>query len=108
MSASLMARACDITPHIRQMVWGRDAGRCVICGKRGVQIAHYIPRARGGLGIPRNLVCLCPECHNKYDNGSMREEYGQAIRAYLRGWYPDWDEKELYYDKYAWLEGEGK
>lgn len=105
MSKSQQARACDISPRTRQRVSDRDGKRCVICGSPGVQIAHYIPRSRGGLGIPQNLVCLCVKCHDEYDNGKFREKHGQAIREYLKGWYTDWDETDLVYDKYSWLKG---
>ena len=45
---------------------------------------------------------LCVGHHTLYDNGGMREELGEVIRDYLKGWYPDWNEEELKYDKWRW------
>ena len=36
--------------------------------------AHYISRAHGGLGIEENIVTLCLDCHNNYDNGRSKQE----------------------------------
>lgn len=95
--------ACDITPATRQTVSERD-GCCIICGTRYMlQTAHYIPRSQLGLGIKENLVMLCAECHRKFDNGDKREEYGETIKEYLKGWYPDidYDNPELLiYDRW--------
>lgn len=106
--ASRRAKACDISQATKQKVWERDGGCCVICGNsyNVMPNAHYIPRSKGGLGIPQNIVTLCTEltenkCHRRYDFGSReeREELGGKIRAYLQSKYPDWDEEKLYYRK---------
>lgn len=54
------------------------------------------------MGIPQNLVMLCADHHFLYDNGGLREEIGGTIRDYLKGWYPDWNEDALKYDKWRW------
>lgn len=108
MGKSRRAKACDITQVTKLEVWERDNGRCVICGNmyNVMPNAHYIPRSKGGLGIPQNIVTLCTEltenkCHRRYDFGSReeREELGGKIREYLQSKYPDWDEEKLYYRK---------
>ena len=99
---SARTKACDISPEIRRIVEERDAGGCVICNRRGHPNMHYIPRSAGGLGIAQNIVCGCLKCHDAYDNGNMREEYGKIIREYLKSQYADWDESKLYYKKYPW------
>lgn len=98
-----MSKYTQISPQTRERVKGRDGGACVICKRRDrpLECAHYISRAHGGLGIPQNLVMLCIECHDAFD-GVRRDEYKPIIREYLQGWYPDWNEKELEYDKWAW------
>lgn len=76
MIISNISRACDISPGVRKKVLRRDGERCILCGKRqGLQIAHYISRARLGLGIPENLVTLCALCHFEYDNGKFHTEH---------------------------------
>lgn len=102
------AKKCDISQRVKKRVWERDGGRCVICGNpvNAMPNAHYISRARGGLGIEQNIVTLCTDftenrCHSRYDNGSAEERarIGQKIREYLMSKYPDWEENELYYKR---------
>lgn len=105
---SKRAKACDISHKVKERVWERDGGRCVICGNR-VNVmpnAHYISRAHGGLGIEQNVVTLCTcltdnKCHHRYDNGTAEERASikERIAEYLRGIYPDWDEADLVYKK---------
>ena len=97
---SARSKACNISPRVRLRVTCRDNMECIICHRgRCLQVAHYIPRSHGGLGIEENLVLLCLECHQAYDNGGKRKDYGDFIRNYLRWQYPRWDEAALIYDK---------
>ena len=100
---SKMSKACDISPKVKRKVWARDGQCCILCGNpQAMPNAHYIRRSQGGLGIEQNVVTLCRKCHNDFDNGGMREEYGQMIRDYLKGCYKNWNEKDLVYDKWSW------
>lgn len=101
---SARSKACDISARVRLRVTCRDNMECVICHRPGnLQVAHYIPRSQGGLGIEENLVLLCVECHQAYDNGDKRKESGEFIKRYLSWNYPDWDESKLKYDKWEVL-----
>ena len=94
-------KACDISPKVRKEVMERDDGRCFICGSfEGIQIAHYISRARMGLGIPQNLACMCYLCHGDHDNGRFHKEYQEAFKRHLRAKYDHWDETQLTYKKW--------
>ena len=74
---------------------------CIISGlSDSLEAAHYIPRSQGGLGIERNIVLLNHDIHYAFDHGDKREEYGKRIREYLQSQYPDWNEDDLYYQKY--------
>ena len=95
---------CDISPKVRQAVYERDGGLCIICGRQGLPNAHYIPRSKGGLGIEQNIVTLCIKCHHDFDNGTKRTEYGKSIKKYLQGKYTNWNEKKLVYDKWNYEE----
>ena len=98
--ASKRSKACDISPKVRKAVLERDK-KCIICGATyGLQIAHYISRARGGLGIPQNLAAMCVKCHGEMDNGKYHKEHQNAFRERLKAHYEGWNEKELYYDKW--------
>lgn len=97
---SKRSKACDIPPPVKQRVFERDDGLCIICGKPGIPNAHFIRRSQGGLGIEENVVTLCPICHTRFDDGWGREEIETKIREYLMYMYPNWNEKDLYYDKW--------
>ena len=59
MGKSKMSKACDISPKVRKEVMERDGCKCVICGRNDLlQIAHFVSRARGGLGIAKNLAVI--------------------------------------------------
>lgn len=105
---SSRTKACDIPKRVKDAVWERDGGRCIICGNafNVMPNAHYISRSAGGLGIEENIVTLCTnftenQCHYKYDNGKKgeREAMGKKIQKYLRSKYKDWDEDKLIYHK---------
>lgn len=100
---SKRAKACDISPSVKKIVFERDKGFCVVCGKAGVPNSHYIRRGQGGLGIPENVVTMCIECHNAYDNGhdeKMVKEIQAKVKKYLKRQYKEnWNEEDLYYKK---------
>lgn len=106
---SKRAKATDIPMSVKQKVWERDMGRCVVCGNNYnvMPNAHYISRAKGGLGIEQNIVTLCTnftknQCHHKYDNGTKEEHdrIQEKIKKYLKSKYPDWNKDDLIYKKY--------
>jgi hypothetical protein len=98
---SKRSKACNIPQSVKERVFERDNGRCIICGKPGIPNAHYIRRSQGGLGIEQNVVTLCLACHNAYDNGFCRESFGTKIHDYLEyKYYPNWKEEDLVYNKW--------
>ena len=95
-------RACSIPKAVKDAVWERDNGCCIVCGSpNAAPCAHFIARSHGGLGVPENIVTLCPDCHRAYDQSPAREWYKAVIRRYLKSKYPDWDERKLVYRKYG-------
>lgn len=101
------AKACDISQEVKARVWERDKGCCIICeSPTASPNAHYIRRSQGGLGIEQNIVTLCMDCHNEFDNGSGKysEAIKEAVRDYLQGRYDNWSEKDLIYDKWREFE----
>ena len=99
-------KALAISAEVRKKVKARDQC-CVLCFlKRGrlnaarLQCSHYIGRAQSGLGIPENLVMLCPDCHREYDQSAEREEDREIIADHLRHIYDGWDDMRLTYDKW--------
>lgn len=92
-------KALAISKAVKQKVYDRDNGCCIICGRPGAPNAHYISRAHGGLGIEENIVTLCANCHRRYDQSTERLSLGRVIADYLRGKYPDWTPTDLIYRK---------
>ena len=99
MGVNKRTRALQIPPRAKRIVYGRDGGRCILCGAPGDPVAHYISRAQGGLGIEENVVTLCCRCHRAYDQGPHRAAIRRVIADYLRDCYPHWDESNLVYRK---------
>lgn len=102
------SKSCEISQKVKQHVFERDNGCCVVCGNsyNVMPNAHYIPRSKGGLGIEENVVTLCTgltknNCHHKFDNGTKteKENIKQKIKKYLMSIYPEWDEEKLIYKK---------
>lgn len=103
-----MAEHTDISPRVRRKVRARDSmenhPNCIYCGRsRNIEIAHYVPRSRGGRGIESNLACLCHECHEAMDNGSdlrLAEDIRRTFRDWMKMNYPGWTEEAQVYHKW--------
>lgn len=108
---SKRSKACAIPQAVKRIVYERDKGHCVGCG-RWVEprcaCAHYIARAHGGLGIEENIVTLCDDCHRIMDHvaGERSDAIKLAVYAHLRALYgADRITREnLVYDKWKGLE----
>ena len=106
---STRSKATDISESVKQRVWERDGGRCVVCGSHiAMPNAHYIPRSKGGLGIEENIITLCTSmtpnhCHERFDKGTQkeREQIRKIIRSYLQERYSNWNEENLVYHKWS-------
>lgn len=92
-------KALKIPKSVKDRVYERDGGCCVLCGRPGNPEAHYISRGQSGLGIEENVVTLCRDCHRRYDQTVERESIRRILADYLQGQYPDWDESKLIYKK---------
>lgn len=92
-------KALQIPKAVKQRVYDRDEGHCILCGKPGDPVAHFVSRAQGGLGIEENIFTACMCCHRLYDQTANRAELREQIATYLRTQYPDWDNVRLTYQK---------
>ena len=55
---------------------------CAICGKIGIDAAHLLPKSvyPEHYTNPLNIVLLCRECHQKYDNNlAFRKQQTKLI-----------------------------
>ena len=91
-------KALAISREVKDAVWERDKHCCVWCGSPFAEPnAHYIARSQGGLGIEKNILTLCRECHRRYDQTVHRKIMRVFFRDYLKDKYADWDEDSLVY-----------
>lgn len=105
MGKSKRTKACEIPPEVKKLVEKRDSINgtccCIFCGSPNAKgEAHVIGRAQGGLGIEKNLVSVCRECHGKMDNSIYRSLYIEKAKEYLKHIYPDWKEEDLIFNKW--------
>ena len=101
---SKRSKACDISQKVKKIVWERDNYCCIICGNPyAMPNSHYITRAQGGLGIKENIVTMCLDCHNAYDNGNdtdRKKDIKNKIEKHLSSLYKDWNKENLIYRKW--------
>lgn len=98
------AKATDIPKSVKEIVWDRDGHACVICGtKNAMPNGHIISRAQSGKGIEQNIVTLCMNCHRRYDQTTDRKNIKRFLIEYIKGFYPDWNEQDVVYDKWKEL-----
>ncbi len=58
-----------IPQSVKDKVWNRDAGKCVLCrGDEKLEFDHIIPISKGGANTYRNLQLLCENCNRKKSN----------------------------------------
>jgi 5-methylcytosine-specific restriction endonuclease McrA len=59
-----------IPDDVKQLIWGRDGGRCRHCGNTSeLQYDHIIPVVMGGASTPENLQILCGPCNRRKGPG---------------------------------------
>ncbi len=118
MGKSTQAKARDFSEKARKEIYERDGG-CIFCqmgyhmedikglGGTIFSVMHYIPKSRNGLGIAKNGAVGCQIHHDMMDNGRLgrRDEMLELYADYMRQQYEDWDESQLTYNKWAFLEG---
>lgn len=114
---SKQAKAHEFSAEARREIMARDHNECIFCrrnyqmqgatwmAKEVKSIMHYIPRSKGGLGIPQNGAIGCIYHHDMMDNGNRgnRGEMLCIFRIYLQEQYPEWKEEDLTYDKWKFL-----
>ena len=105
---STRTKACAISQQVKRIVYKRDHEQCLLCGKwvtLSCACCHFIPRSQGGMGVEKNILTLCPDCHREFDNGDGRQEKEIFLQMYLESKYPDWNHEDVIYDKWKGVFG---
>lgn len=87
---------------VKKIVHERDGGCCIFCGKPvSVYLAnsHVISRAYGGLGIVKNIMTNCEDCHRKYDQSILRQGMKAIAIKHMERFYGKFIEDELVFKK---------
>ena len=97
-------KATAIPKKVKDAVWERDGGKCIVCGYYPSNpCCHILSRSHSGRGIETNIITLCNEHHFMFDSGnkSERERIGKIITAYMKGIYGDeWSKESQAYSKF--------
>lgn len=101
-STTKRTKELGIAKKTKLIVWERDNHRCIFCGRLvpwNLANSHFIKRSHGGLGIERNILTNCEECHRKFDDTTDREKMWEHAERYLMNKYKDFDIRDLIYKK---------
>ena len=98
----------DFTKQSKRIIAERDNFICIRCSTQyRLSYAHFIPRSKGGLGIPENGVLLCYDCHHALDNGhdsDLANEIHEYIKEYLTIHYGGIMTEKIIYNKWKGFE----
>tara|TARA_A100001015_G_scaffold183577_1_gene204241 strand:+ start:4485 stop:4841 length:357 start_codon:yes stop_codon:yes gene_type:complete len=62
-------RSRNISQKVKNRVWNRDNGKCVICNSNeNLEFDHIIPFSKGGANTYRNIQLLCQACNRSKSN----------------------------------------
>lgn len=107
----------NFSREIAEEIADRDGHACIFCAMGyhmesksqmlyGIpDIMHYKNKSQGGLGVAENGVLGCRYHHGLLDNGhlGLRPEMLEIMKSHLTEHYPEWDEKQLVYNKWDFL-----
>lgn len=97
---SKRSQATDFSKDTKIEMLRRDNYKCIFCSNsESLTPAHYISRAKGGLGILENGVCLCVQCHQALDQSPARFHLQLKVERYLNKKHPDFKQEDRTYKK---------
>jgi HNH endonuclease len=88
------------TDQLKKEVKDRDEWRCVICeGETDLHVHHKIPRNKGGIHHPANLVTLCASCHGAVETADVKKAFQKCLMNYKKNKYNQLKPQNLTMDK---------
>lgn len=104
MAKHRLTKATDIPKKVKDAVWKRDGGKCVVCHYYPANpCCHILSRAHSGLGIETNIITLCAKHHFLFDSGTREERNSidDIVTKYMKGIYGDeWRKEDQAYSKF--------
>lgn len=85
----------EFSDKTKKAIGERDGWKCVKCGSYHLEsVPHHVQyRSQGGLGIKRNGISVCRDCHS-WMHGKQKGPYGELPRE-GRYWAEMWVEENL-------------
>ncbi|MEF8840626.1 MAG: HNH endonuclease [Haloarculaceae archaeon] len=78
--------------RLRERVYERDDHRCQHCDRRGgpgetaeLRARHIVPKSRGGMDHPRNLLTLCRKCTERVNEHHVLGSGGRVTQMVMEG-----------------------
>ncbi len=97
-------KATAIPKKVKDAVWERDGGKCIVCGYYpGNPCCHILSRAHSGRGIETNLITLCNTHHFQFDSGSRkdRDAIEDIVTSHMKSIYgEEWCKEDQAYKKW--------
>lgn len=97
-------KATSIPKKVKDAVWERDGGKCIVCGYYPANpCCHILSRSHSGRGIETNIVSLCAEHHFLFDSGTAeeRQQIDELVTKYMKGIYGNgWTKEAQAYTKW--------
>lgn len=76
------------TEKLKEEVKNRDGWKCVICeSETNLHVHHKIPRNKGGIHHPDNLVTLCASCHGVIETADINKAFKKCLANYKKSKY---------------------
>ena len=100
-----LTKATAIPKKVKDAVWERDGGKCLICSYYPSNPScHIVSRAHQGRGIETNLITLCDRHHRMYDSGTLEERktIDSIVIDYMKSIYgEEWNKEDQVYKKWG-------
>lgn len=104
MAKHRLTKATDIPKKVKDAVWERDSGKCLVCGYYpSIPACHIVSRSHQGRGIETNICTLCSTHHRLYDSGTreQRDTIDRIVVAYMKSVYGEgWNKEDQVYHKW--------
>lgn len=86
--------------NLKNEVKDRDGWKCVVCEcETDLHVHHKIPREKGGIHHPDNLVTLCSSCHGVIETADIKQSFQRCLANYKKNKYKQLRPQNIGIDK---------
>lgn len=85
---------------LKNEVKDRDGWKCVVCeSETDLHVHHKIPREKGGIHHPDNLITLCSSCHGVIETADIKHAFQRCLANYKKNKYKQLRPQNIGIDK---------